>query len=55
MLISNNDNNVHEISLQPSTLDIDPTHDDEDTNPTHDKGLDVHHNDGGTYSISIEN
>ena len=55
MLISNNDNNVHDILLQPSTPDIDPTHDDKGTYPTHDHGLDVHHNDKGTYSISIEN
>ena len=55
MLISNNDNNVHEISLQPSTPGIDPAHDEEGTNSTHGEGLDLHHNDRGTYSISIEN
>ena len=61
-LISNNDNNAHYISLQSSTPDIDPTHDNEGAdpthekgrNPTHDEGLDVHHSDTGTYSISIE-
>ena len=55
MLILNNDNNAHCISLQPSTPNIDPTQDDEGTDPTHDEGLDVHHCDRGTYSISIEN
>ena len=55
MLISNNDNNVHYISLQPSTPSIDTTHDDEGADPTHEEGLDVHHSDRGTYSISIEN
>ena len=49
MLILNNDNNAHDISLQPSTHEIDPTHDDEGTDPTDEEGLDVHHNDRGTY------
>ena len=49
MLILNNDNNAHYISLQSSTPNIDPTHDDEGTNPTHEEGLDVHQNDRGTY------
>ena len=49
MLISNNDINAHYISLQPSTLGIDPTHDDEGADPTHDEGIDVHHSDRGTY------
>lgn len=55
MLILNNDKNVHDISLQLSTPSIDPTHDGEGTNPTHDEGLDVHHNDTSIYSIYIEN
>ena len=46
MLILNNDNNVHDISLQPSN----PS-----TDPTHDEGLDVHHSDRSIYAISIEN
>ena len=55
MLISNNDNNALYISLQPSTPNIDPTHDDEGTYHTYDKGPDVDHYDRATYSISIEN
>ena len=40
---SNNDNNAHEISLQPSN----PT-----TEPAHDEGHDVHHNGGGINFLS---
>ena len=55
MLILNNDYNEQDISLQPSTLGTDPTHDDKGTYPTHEEGPNVHHNDRGAYSISIEN
>ena len=46
---------MHDISLQPTTPDIDLTYDDKGTDPTHDKDLNVHQNNTGTYSISIEN
>ena len=46
---------MHDISLQPTTPGTDLTHDDEGMDPTHDEDLNVHHNDTGTYSISIEN
>ena len=42
MLISRYDNNVHEISLQPSNPG---------TKLTHDEGPDVHYSSGGIYSI----
>ena len=41
--------------MHPTTSDIDLTHDGEGIDPTHDEDLNVHHNDIGTYSISIEN
>ena len=55
MLISNNDNNAHDLLGHPSTPDTYPTHDYEGTDPTHGEDLNVHHNNIGTYSISISN